>query len=384
MNIAVIGAGLMGRTVAWDMVRSAGVEHVLLLDNDKERLESAREFAGDVETRVCDAGDTAAVAGAIAGCDAAVSCVPYRFNEGLTAACIDSGVHFCDLGGNNPVVDAQFRMSERAKERGVAVVPDCGLAPGMASTWAMAGVEALDEVERVSIRCGGLPVDPVPPLNYMKLFSMGGLINEYVEPCRIIADGTEVTVDGLSGLEDISFPQPFGELEAFYTSGGTSTLVGTLRGRLRDLDYKTIRYPGHCRLIRAMVAIGLAESGPVAVDGRPLSPRRVLETLLDRHLPSAGPDVTLLRVDCAGQLEGRPATVRHQLIDYADSESGLSSMQRCTGFPAAAVARMLADGTIGERGTLPQELAVPAERLAAELAARGVEIKRTVLRPDEA
>jgi len=383
MRIGVIGAGLMGRAIAWDMVRSEGVEHVLLLDNDTGRLESAKSFAGDVETRICDAGDLASVAGAIAGCGAAVSCVPYRFNEGLTAACIDSGVHFCDLGGNNSVVDAQFDMSERAKANDVAVVPDCGLAPGMASTWAMAGVEALDEVERVSIRCGGLPVEPLPPLNYMKLFSMTGLINEYVEPCRTISDGVEVTVDGLSGLEDVSFPEPFGELEAFYTSGGTSTLVSTLRGRVRELDYKTIRYPGHCRLMRAMVAIGLADSGPLTVDGQPVSPRRTLEALLDRHLPSAGIDVTLLRIDCMGQLEGQTATIRHQLIDYADSENGLSSMQRCTGFPAAAVARMLAEGSIGERGTLPQELAVPAGRLAAELAARGVEIKRTVLRPHD-
>ncbi|HUX08090.1 MAG TPA: saccharopine dehydrogenase C-terminal domain-containing protein [Acidobacteriota bacterium] len=377
MKIAIIGAGLMGKAIAWDMVRSEGVENVLLMDSIPERLSDACDFAGDVETKIVDAGDGKALASALEGYDAAVSCVPYRYNELITKVCIDVGVHVCDLGGNNDVVDAQFRLSDLAASRGVTIIPDCGLAPGMASTWAYAAVEALDSCESVLMRCGGLPVDPLPPLNYMKLFSMTGLINEYVEPCRIVIDGGVAMVDGMSGLEKISFPEPFEEMEAFYTSGGTSTLVQTLHGRVDELDYKTIRYPGHCEQVRLLMYLGLTESDPIIVDGQAVNPRRTLEALLDRSLPSAGADVTLLRVDASGELGGRKTTIRFQLIDYADSANGISSMMRCTGFPAGAVARMMADGTINQRGVLPQELVVPAERLMADLAARGVEIERS-------
>ena len=379
MKISVLGAGLMGRAVAWDLVRSEGVESVQIVDSDKDRLASGAVFAGGMDTRVLDVEDTKALQETLEGSDVAVSCVPYRFNEGITAACIEAGVHMCDLGGNIHVVEAQFRLDERAKERGVTVVPDCGLAPGMVSVWVMEGVEALDDCDSVKIRVGGLPAEPLPPLNYMKLFSMTGLINEYVEPCRIIVDGRTTFVDALSGLESISFDPPFEKMEAFHTSGGSSTLVDTLRDRVRDLDYKTIRYPGHCLLFRAFAAVGLTNYGPITVDGRETSPRRTLEALLEAHLPSAGVDVTLMRVDCRGTLEGRQATIRYDLVDYADSETGLSSMMRCTGFPAAAVARMLADGGITRRGAVPQELTVPADRLTEELRARGLDLKRSVL-----
>ena len=155
MRIAVIGAGLMGRAIAWDMCRSSEVKKVLLIDSDKSRLDVGASFAGSVEKKILDAGDVTALSGALEGCDAAVSCVPYRFNEGITSACIEAGVHMCDLGGNNDVVDAQFRMNELACEAGVTVIPDCGLAPGMVSVWAMAGFEQLDECEAIRMRVGG-------------------------------------------------------------------------------------------------------------------------------------------------------------------------------------------------------------------------------------
>ena len=214
----------------------------------------------------------------------------------------------------------------------------------------------------------------------MKLFSINGLINEYVEPCRIIADGDVAVVDGMSGLERLSFPHPFEEMEAFYTSGGSSTLVRTLHGRVRQLDYKTVRYPGHAGLIRAMMTVGLTSGDPVVVDGKAVAPRRLLEILLERYLPAAGDDVTLLRCEASGTLDGSPATISYQLVDFADAANGISSMMRCTGFPAAAVTRMMADGTISQRGARPQELVVPADRLAEELAARGVEVEKEIVR----
>lgn len=378
MKVAVFGAGLMGRAAAWDMVRSAGVKTVVLLDGDEKQLAEGAAFAGKVEAKRCDAGDLAAARAAIDGCNVVVSCVPYRFNRGLTEVCIDAGAGMVDLGGNNDVVDAQFALSDRARERGVTIIPDCGLAPGMASIWAMAGADELDECGTVKMLCGGLPVHPQPPLNYMRLFSMGGLINEYIEPCRIIVDGEEQTVEGMSGLEEVSFPAPFEKMEAFYTSGGTSTLVKTLKPRVRNLEYKTVRYPGHIQHFHVIHAIGLTRSEEVSVGGTRIAPRRLLEQLLQDYLPVTGPDVTLLRVDCTGLKDGKETLVRHLLIDYADEKNGHSSMMRCTSFPATAIARMIGDGTIAMKGTQPQELVVPAERLRTELAQRGIDVQRSV------
>lgn len=378
MKVAVLGAGLMGRAVAWDMLGSPGAQEVRLFDANKERLRTGAEFAEGAVACLLDAADATAAAQAVAGCDVAVSCVPYHFNELLTAVCIEQGVHFVDLGGNSDVVDAQFRLDRRAREAGVAVLPDCGLAPGLASIYAMACTRELDRCDSIRIRCGGLPVEPIPPLNYMKLFSINGLINEYVEPCRVLQDGLEMTVEALSGLETVEFPEPFQNMEAFYTSGGSSTLTRSLGGLVRNLDYKTVRYPGHRNQMRTLTALGMASGEPIDVEGRPVRPRDVLAALLERALPALGVDVTLFRVEADGLLEGRAATIRYQLIDYADSEAGLSSMMRCTGFPAAAVARLLDDGTIAQRGVLRQESVVPADRLTAELAHRGIAVKRSL------
>jgi lysine 6-dehydrogenase len=376
MKIVVFGAGLMGRAAAWDMMRSDGVEKVLLLDADKKQLEEAAAFAGDVEAVLCDASDGEKISSLIAGYDALLSCVPYHFNLGLAKACIKAKVGMVDLGGNNDVVDAQFALHDEAKEAGVTLIPDCGLAPGMGSIWAMAGVEELDECHTVEIRCGGLPVEPKPPLNYMRLFSINGLINEYIEPCRIVEDGEEKIVDGMGGHEKISFPAPFEEMEAFYTSGGTSTLVKTLLPRIENLDYKTIRYPGHIQHIQVIHDLGLTSSEPINVAGTEIAPRAMLEEVMQRNLPDEGADVTLLRVDCIGDLDDEEVMIRRELIDYADAKTGLSSMMRCTALPAAAITRMIASGTISLAGTQTQELVVPPEVLTKELKDRNVILNR--------
>lgn len=373
----------MGRAAAWDLARSKGVETVLLLDADEEQLKEGAKFAGDVQSKLCNVSDKNELKSAIAGYDVAISCVPYRFNIGIAEVCIDIGAGMVDLGGNNDVVDAQFDLNEKARLAGVTIIPDCGLAPGMASVWAMAGVDELDECDSVEIRCGGLPVEPQPPLNYMQLFSINGLINEYIEPCRVLESGEIRIVDGMSGREKLSFPPPFEEMEAFYTSGGTSTLVKTLRPRIKNLNYKTVRYPGHIQYFQVMVALGLTDSEKMSFGSQEVVPREVFQELLRRKLPDYGPDVTLLRVDCKGMKAGKPTMIRHQIIDYADEKTGLSSMMRCTALPATAIARMIGDGTISVRGTQPQELVVPPERLMNDLTERNIRVEKSVSRIED-
>jgi lysine 6-dehydrogenase len=375
MRIAVIGAGMMARAVVHDLVRQPDVIEVRVADRDAGRLRTLKRWARSPKVRVyqADAADRDAMAALMQPCAAAVGCASYTLNLGLTRAAIATRTHFCDLGGNNTVVARQLALDRQAQRAGVTVVPDCGLAPGLVSVLAAACVERLGRADSVRIRVGGLPRKPRPPLGYGIVFSAEGLINEYVEPCTVLRNGRAVTVEPLADVEALRFPRPFGRLEAFNTSGGSSTLPGTMRGRVRNLDYKTIRYPGHCAQARLLFDLGLMSSRP-GPEG--VAPRTVLARLLEEKLGFETDDVVLLRVEAE---RGR-RRARYELVDYADRRTGLTAMMRTTGFPAAVACLTLARGRANRTGVVPGELAFAPQQLIDELVGRGVSIVRRTTR----
>lgn len=367
----------MGRAVAYDLARSEGVDGITLADADAGRAEEARAIAasGKVGTALLDVDDGDAVAAAMEGHDVAVSCVPYRFNLELSKAAIEAGTHMCDLGGNNDVVRRQLCLDAKARRAEVTVIPDCGLAPGMATVLAADALRRMDRVAEIHIRVGGLPLEPSGPLDYMLLFNPAGLVNEYREAPVVIRSGEVRLAEPLGELEAIEFPEPFGRLEAFNTSGGTSTLPQTLLGKVQELDYKTIRYPGHRDKVKCMMDLGLFDEAPVAAGGVDVVPRDLTEALLAERLPREGDDVVLLRVRAEGVAEGRERTLTYTIVDRRDPATGLTAMQRTTAFPASIVARMLGSGEIDQRGVVPQELVVPTVRFIEEMERRGVQIE---------
>ncbi|MFX1561528.1 MAG: saccharopine dehydrogenase family protein, partial [Promethearchaeota archaeon] len=286
--------------------------------------------------------------------------------------------HLCDLGGGWTVVQKQLELHDQAKDAGITVVPDIGLAPGMTNVLAGEGIEYLDRVESVKIRVGGLQQEPRPPLNYSLIFSVEGLINEYIEPCVALRDGKIAHEDPLIGFEEITFPEPFGKLEAFNTSGGTSTLPHTYEGKVKELDYKTIRYPGHGHKMWCIMKLGLMDSEEINVDGKKIAPRKVLESLLEKNLPPSDRDVTLLRVMIEGWKGTEARNIEYEVIDYFDDATDLTSMMRTTAFPASVTAMMMADGRITERGVLTPERCIPPDLFIEELRARGIDIKHRV------
>jgi len=376
MRHLLLGAGLQGRAIALDLLRHAeGVTGLTVVDRDRDALASLSDWLDDPRLRTVagDVADPALLAPLLDEAAVCTSAVNYWFNDDLTALAIAHRAHFADLGGNNDVVAAQFARDAQARAAGVAVVPDCGLAPGLAGLLGHHLATGLDACDALRLRVGGLPRHPHPPLDYMIVFSVQGLINEYIEPCLVLRGGEERSVPGLSELESLEFPPPFGRLEAFQTSGGASTLTRTLRGRVRDLDYKTIRYPGHRDRILLLHELGLTSSQPLrpAGAGGDVRPRDVLAACLERACPKDGPDVVLLRVEAEGTAGGRRVRRTLTIVDHEDPQTGLTAMMRMTGFPAAIVADLLARGEAAP-GARPQELAVPAERVLAELARRGI------------
>lgn len=391
MKLLVIGAGMMGSAAAFDMARSAQVESVTLADTDKKRAKDAAARINKLTRRrkvraaELDARKEETAAKLMRGHDAALSAVPYFFNLGLARAAVEARCHFADLGGNNMVVREEFALGKKAEKRGVALAPDCGLSPGMASILAGELMRRLaTDAAALKIYVGGLPADPKPPFNYQLVFSVEGLINEYAEPARILRNGKLTTVEPLTEIETFRL-RGFPPLEAFHTSGGTSTLPETFQGRVGECFEKTLRYRGHAAVIRALYDFGFYRREKMKFGKSEISPRELTARLMCEHLAGDEPDVTILRVEAHEEPPGalralfgeqrKPRVLSFTLVDRADPRTGMTSMMRTTAWPASVVVQMLASGDIGKRGAIRQEVDVPAADFLDAMAARGINIE---------
>jgi lysine 6-dehydrogenase len=376
VKFLVLGAGRMGYAAVYDLIRSPKVEKVVVADRDAKCVKNAVERLNDpkivpVELDITKESDVVALMKSV---DVAISCVPYENNYELAKAALEAKTHFVDLGGNESVVEKTFLLNDLAKERKITIMPDLGLAPGMVSMLAVAAADMLDELYEIRIRVGGLPVDSDNFLGYSHSFALEGLVNEYAEDVTLIRDGRMMQVPPLSEVEKIEFPKPFGELEAFTTSGGISTLPKTYEGKIQHLDYKTIRYKGHCQQISLLQQLGLMSQEQVKLKGGKVVPRDLLIYLLDQKLAKDEPDVILLRVTVTGVKDKEPRQFVWEGIEFSDQAECLSAMMRMTAFPASIIAQMIARGDIKERGVLRQETSVPVKLFLAEMESRGLHL----------
>lgn len=380
MRFIILGSGMQGVACAYDLLRNPETRKVTIVDSQSQAVEraTARLASDKLETRVADCANEDSLAGVLSDCDVAVSALPYRFNLAAARAAIAAGANFIDMGGNIETVISELRLHNEALEKDLVLIPDCGLAPGLVNVLVADAVAELDEVNDVKARVGGLPAEPRPPWNYFLVFSFEGLINEYTGTEAVLRDWNRTELPALTGGERISFPDPVGECEAAFTSGGSSTLPWTFAGRIRNLDYKTVRYPGHYDLLRAIEALGLFSTEAVEIDGVRLSPRAMLKKLFCERLARRDePDLVVLRIESSGLRGGHPGKLVHELMDSMDQETGLTAMMRTTAFPVSIVAQMIAAGTITAKGALPPERAVPPVELIAELERRGIFIRRS-------
>ena len=372
MKLIVIGAGMMGYAITHDLMKNKNVEKVLVVDKDRRKLEYIKNKTG-ADIKKINIENKTEVKTILKNKDACVSAVPYFYNYELTQLAIKSKVNFCDLGGNVMTVQRQLSLNKVAKKNQVTVIPDCGLAPGLVNILTAKCISELDITESVHIRVGGLPQNPRPPLDYALFFSPWGLINEYTDKAIVLRDGNITELESLTELEQIKFNN-FPELEAFITSGGTSTLPYTYKNKILNLDYKTIRYKGHCEKMRTLFSLGLADTNYINVDSIKVQPRAVLVKLLEQNLPR-DKDVVLVRVSAQGFKNANRKEIKYEIIDYFDDETKLTAMMRMTGFPAAIILQMLGAHEIEQHGVLPQEVVVDPDRFIEELRKRKINIE---------
>ena len=380
MRFLVLGAGLQGFAAALDLARAREVEEVVVADSDAGRAVRAAErlqgLGARVRAETMDVTRESRLVERLRGYDVVISAVPYFLNLELTRAAIQAGVSFCDLGGNTDVVRAQEALNDEAADADITIVPDCGLAPGMANVLAAAGIARLDKADAVHIRVGGLPLHPKPPLEYMMVFSMHGLLNEYLGRAVALRQGKRTEIETLTEVEELTFPKPVGACEAFVTLGGTSTMPWTYEGKLATLDYKTVRYPGHAAKMRLFRELGLLETDPVSVDGATVAPRSVFAAVAEPRLTHPNePDLVVMRVVVEGTRGGKRKEIVFEMLDRMDTKRGVTAMMRTTAYPTAAAALMIARGEVPFRGVAAMERAIPAEAFLREIGKHELKIE---------
>jgi lysine 6-dehydrogenase len=380
MRMLVLGAGLQGSACAYDLLQNAEVQEVRLADIHVAHLHDflAPYSGARLIPTTLDVRDRAAVLGAMRGCDAVMSAIPYYFNYELAKLAVEAGVHFCDLGGNTEIVFKQKELDADARAKKITVVPDCGLAPGMVNILAELGIEAMDAVESVKIFVGGLPQHPEPPLNYMLVYSLEGALDYYTTLSWVLRDRKRTQVKALSEIEPVEFDAPLGKLEAFHTAGGLSTMAFRYEGKVPAMEYKTLRYPGHAALMADIRELGLLDLEPVDVKGAKVVPRDAfIATVGPKLTKPQGRDLVALRVVVRGTKGGKPASKTFELVDRYDDRHHISAMMRTTGYSLSITGQMQVRGEITPPGVHTPDECVPGRAYIDALRERGIDIKET-------
>jgi lysine 6-dehydrogenase len=383
MRMLVLGAGQQGSACAYDLLANTDHE-VVIADIAVDTLPAFLQpyLGGRLTALRLDANDRQAVRDAMEGVAAVMSAFPYYFNLGMAVAAVDQGAHFCDLGGNTEIVLQQKGLHERAREKGVSVIPDCGLAPGMVNILAEHGIRQLDTVRAVRIKVGGLPQNPQPPLNYQIVYSLEGVLDYYTTLSWVLRDGKPLQVKALSEIEELDFPGA-GALEAFHTAGGLSTMAQRYEGKIPTMEYKTLRYPGHAKTMEAIRDLGMLDLDPVEVKGGAVRPRDVFMAVAGPRLkkdPRTSPDLVALRVEAEGEKDGKETLLRWDLLDRFDAETGITAMMRTTGYSLAITGELQASGEI-EPGVWTPDESMPAPAYIDALAKRNIVIVEQRLSP---
>ncbi len=377
----VVGAGRQGTAAAYDLARWGGATRLLVADQDgavaRRTADRVNRLLGTeaAEAAEFDVADRRALTRFLKPLDVCVFAIPYAFLLPCTRAAIASGTGMVDLGGHTETVLAQMALHPEARQAGSAVVPDCGMGPGMNNTLGLYAMELLQArggtPRHVRLWDGGLPQDRSEPWGYRLCFNIEGLTNEYDGEAVMLREGRIVHVETLTEVELVDFEE-LGTLEAFVTSGGTSTVPFAFEGVLQTYDNKTVRYPGHLAAFRAFKELGLFKREPVRVGKTDVPPRDFYHALLGPLIESEGlRDVCVLRARAQGELDGKPAVVTVDMVDYHDPATGFAAMERLTGWHAAIMAALIAAGEVPP-GVHSLEKAVPATRFMQEVRRRGL------------
>jgi saccharopine dehydrogenase-like NADP-dependent oxidoreductase len=338
-EIVVIGAGKIGGAIAL-MLAETGDYKVVVTDRDQGQLAKVDRHSA-IATAVVDITDRKALVDILTGKFAVLSAAPFNLTGKVAEAALEANVHYLDLTED---VATTKKVEELAENASNAFVPQCGLAPGFISIVANDLAKRFDSLDSVRMRVGALPQYPSNALNYNLTWSTDGLINEYIEPCEAIVEGKLANVPAMEEREEFSLDGV--TYEAFNTSGGLGTLAKTLEGRVRTMNYRTIRYPGHQAIIKALLN-----------DFNLKNRRDLLKDLFEDALPATMQDVVVVFVTVCGWKDGRYLQETYANKVYASVVAGkkMSAIQITTAAGITTVLDLLANGKLPQKGFVRQE-----------------------------
>jgi len=376
MRAVQIGAGLVGSIIADDMSKSF---QVTLADLDQNALLAAAAGNHEIKTVVCSCTDEVALSKIIKDADIVTAGVPGKFGRKMMETVIRAGKNMADIS----FMPEDFEeLDEIAKEYGVTVVPDMGVAPGMSNFLVGRGAALLDEVENAVIYVGGIPHKPVPPFNYQITWSAADVIEEYTRPARYVRDYKPTVCEAMGKLYEKEFPK-VGILETFVTDGLRS-LVKNIKAK--NMEERTMRWPGHVAQMRLLREMGLFDEGKRLLGGFEVVPRDIACDLLFpmwKMEPEKGDrDLTIMQVEVSGYKERDFVTYTWDLWNIFDDKTWKNSMGRCTGFTCSIIAQAIVKGLIKEKGVIaPEKLAASNELygfVMAEQRSRGINYEESV------
>jgi saccharopine dehydrogenase-like NADP-dependent oxidoreductase len=351
-KLILLGAGKIGDAIL-NLLSHTGDYQITVADRDPQRLAHVGQmrFPG-VTTMEADLADPRTVLDMIDGHDVTLSACPYFLTPVIASAAKKAGSHYFDLTED---VESTRVVKQLAEDAETAFVPQCGLAPGFISIVANDVASRFDKLRDVNMRVGALPTYPSNALKYNLTWSTDGLINEYCNPCEAIVDGQLREVSALEEVEHFSLDGI--DYEAFNTSGGLGTLCESLAGRVQNLNYKTVRYPGHRDIIKMLVRdlqLGL------------LDRRQILKDVLEASIPITRQDVVLVFASVCGTREGRLEQETYAKKIYSQTVNGqlLSAIQITTAAGICTMVDLVMQGKLPRRGLIRQEQARLGDFLA--------------------
>ncbi|MCW8197329.1 saccharopine dehydrogenase family protein [Verminephrobacter aporrectodeae subsp. tuberculatae] len=343
--ITILGAGHIGFAMAL-LLRQAGDYDILVADRDPACL--ARAAALGVATQ--QTSDAAGWLAAIQGRFAVLDALPFHCAVQVATLCVQAGVHYFDLTEDVPSTRAIRALAAGARQ---VLMPQCGLAPGFIGIVGHDLARRFESLHSLRLRVGALPRYPQGALRYNLTWSTEGLINEYCKPCEAIVDGARSTVAALEGLERFALDGV--EYESFNTSGGLGTLTETLAGRVRQLDYQSIRYPGHCAILKLLLD-----------DLRLRERRDLLKDILEAAIPSTDQDVVVVFATASGLRGGRLVQDSYcsRIVGAEVAGHTLSAIQRTTAAGICTALDLVAQGRLPQKGFVGQEAVALGDFLA--------------------
>jgi saccharopine dehydrogenase-like NADP-dependent oxidoreductase len=376
---------MQGKVALHDLVHSEGVDSIIAADRDFEALAAHVEqqrYGDKVACEPVDAANPTSIERLVAsGPDVVVDLLPVTCHDGVARLAVEHGTHLVNASYITPGLPS---LANQASARGITILPEFGMDPGIDLVLLGKAVRSLDSVEEIITYGAGFPEPAATdnPLKYKVTWTFEGVLKSYLRAGRVIREGQVVEIKATEmfrpehchelDLEDL------GRLEAFPNGDALkyAELLGLDASGLRNLGRYVLRWPGHCALWQTLVDLDLLDDEPVMVDGMAVDRKRFLAAVIEPQIRyEAGErDVVVVRIDVTGRKDGERRRVLHQVIDMRDLETGHTAMSRTVGYTASIGAQMIVSGQITKRGLLSPVNDVPYAPLVRELKQRGIQV----------